>query len=542
MIDLGHPILVDCTLRDGGYYCSWDFSSHLVNEYLWAMGAAGIDYVEIGFRSLHQKGFKGPFAFCKDEFLETLSVPAGQKLGVMINASELSSDIDQADCILDSLFPKNAADSLVSLVRIASHIEEIGAAFAAAERLKKKGYVVGVNLMQIKSCTVEQIEIAARQSESYEIDVLYFADSLGSLRPADVCEIISLLRANCTSSLGIHTHDNLGLALSNTLMAHRQGVKWLDSTVTGMGRGPGNAKTEELLIELGLPGNQQNRSIAPLFRLVSNEFAQLKTKYKWGTNPYYFLAGKYGIHPSFVQEMLGDSRYEEAEIISALDQLRLQGSKKFNFDVLGTTRQLIHGEPRGTWDPRESLNGKDLLILASGPEAKRHINAIESFISSNNPVVLALNTQSLIAEKLINLRIACHPVRLLADLDVLSSKPQPIITPSSMLPKNLSSKLSEQTVFDFGLEVKTQCFVAYETFCVIPSPLVLAYALAVAAAGNVKRIMMVGFDGYHPGDPRNEEVEQTLSCFRANFRNLDLISLTPTSYKGLSPHSIYNFS
>ena len=47
--------------------------------------------------------------------------------------------------------------------------------------------------------------------------------------------------------LGIHTHDNLKQALKNTIKAKTLGTNWLDATVLGMGRGPGNTKTEELL-------------------------------------------------------------------------------------------------------------------------------------------------------------------------------------------------------------------------------------------------------------------------------------------------------
>ena len=49
--------ILDCTLRDGGYYNNWDFSKELIDEYLKAMSAAKIEYVELGFRSLNNKGF-----------------------------------------------------------------------------------------------------------------------------------------------------------------------------------------------------------------------------------------------------------------------------------------------------------------------------------------------------------------------------------------------------------------------------------------------------------------------------------------------------
>ena len=50
--------ILDCTLRDGGYYNNWDFPKTLVNEYLKAVSESGIRNVEIGFRSLKENKLK----------------------------------------------------------------------------------------------------------------------------------------------------------------------------------------------------------------------------------------------------------------------------------------------------------------------------------------------------------------------------------------------------------------------------------------------------------------------------------------------------
>ena len=81
--------ILDCTLRDGGYYNNWDFSIDLINDYLKAMPMAGVDYVELGFRSLYKSTFKGACAYTKDEFLESLKIPKKLKVAVMVNASDL---------------------------------------------------------------------------------------------------------------------------------------------------------------------------------------------------------------------------------------------------------------------------------------------------------------------------------------------------------------------------------------------------------------------------------------------------------------------
>ena len=88
------------------------------------------------------------------------------------------------------------------------------------------------------------------------------------------------------------------------MIAVKYGVKWIDTTISGMGRGPGNTQTELAIIELEKETQKKNVDIIPLTKLVNKEFRNLKLKFNWGTNPYYYMAGIWGIHPSFVQEMI----------------------------------------------------------------------------------------------------------------------------------------------------------------------------------------------------------------------------------------------
>ncbi|WP_016913361.1 aldolase catalytic domain-containing protein, partial [Vreelandella stevensii] len=309
-------LLLDCTLRDGGYYNAWDFSEELIHEYLEAMQAAGVDIVELGLRSLKNQGFQGPCAFTTDEFIRGLTIPAGLTVGVMINGSELVGKVPQVEA-LERMFPNDAANSPVELVRIACHVHEFANSLPAVTWLKERGFKVGFNLMQVADRTEEEVKALAREAKAYPLDALYFADSMGSMNPDQAAQIIQWMRTEWEGPMGIHTHDNLGLALSNTLRAIDEGVTWVDATVTGMGRGPGNARTEELAIELAARRDKPV-SMVPLMALLRKHFKPMQEHYGWGTNPYYYLAGKYGIHPTYIQEMLSDSRYDEEDVLAVI--------------------------------------------------------------------------------------------------------------------------------------------------------------------------------------------------------------------------------
>ena len=84
--------LLDCTLRDGGYYNNWDFPIDLIEDYLKSLSESGVKFIELGFRSRNSKNYMGPCAYTKDSFIESLKIPKNIDIGVMINASEILSN------------------------------------------------------------------------------------------------------------------------------------------------------------------------------------------------------------------------------------------------------------------------------------------------------------------------------------------------------------------------------------------------------------------------------------------------------------------
>jgi len=531
-------LILDCTLRDGGYYNQWNFSLDLVNQYVRAMARAQVDVIELGLRSLKNQGFKGPNAYTSDSYLAQLDIPNKVQVAVMVNAAELvkSSDLQHA---LSHLFPNPASSSPVDIVRLACHSHEIEATLPAVAWLKANGYKVGLNVMQISELTSERIAYFANKIATAPVDVLYFADSLGSMSATQVNAVIQALRQGWHGDIGIHTHDNMGLALQNSLSAIAAGTTWVDCTVTGMGRGPGNAKTEELIIatERATPSD-----MVPLLKLISSYFGPLKNQCGWGTNPFYYLSGKLGVHPSYVQEMMSDSRYSEEDMIAALEQLEGQHGKTFDMGIL--TRQLSNNDDdaTGQWSPATVFADQEILLLGTGPGVHEHRVAIERYIATQQPFVVALNTQSAIAQTTIDYRIACHPIRLLADLEQLLDLPQPLITPLNVLSDAVKKRLQKkQQLLNFGMTVSSQSFKFDSTHCQIPTSLVIGYALAVFAAGQAKRVLMAGFDGYPGDDRRNLEMNQLLQQYQSTSGACPLLAVTQTRYE-MPTASIYGFN
>ena len=257
--------------------------------------------------------------------------------------------------------------------------------FSIGVWLKKNGYVVALNLMQISEFSTDDIsKYASMVAVSEAIDVLYFADSMGSMGPARVIEIVVAIREARKSAIGIRPHDNLGLAMENTLRAINQGVVWVDSTVTGMGRGPGNAKTELLSLELA-EMSAIAIDLTKLLVLIKNHFEPLQKTYRWGTNIYYYLSGKYKIHPSYIQQMLSDTSYDQEDILSVIEHLKTKGGRNFSLSRLDSARNFYHQQASGNWSPETVLRNKDVHAFGRWPGVSDHRKQLEDFIRRRRP-------------------------------------------------------------------------------------------------------------------------------------------------------------
>jgi 4-hydroxy 2-oxovalerate aldolase len=330
---MNQATLLDCTLRDGGYYNLWNFNQDLIQEYVYAMNDSAVDVVEIGFRFLRKDNNKGACAYSSDSFIQSLDIPNNLTLCVMINAADILSKGKFNKENLNKLFPSNSKTSKISIIRIASHASEFIEALNAVDILKNKGYKIGFNLMQVSEAESNEVLKLSKFASNYPIEVLYFADSLGNMNTKKISKVIKLLKTHWKGALGFHAHDNMALAFSNTIFALENGVEWIDSTVLGMGRGAGNVKTELVAIELSKIRNQ-NLKFTSLISLITNKFKPLKLKYSWGTNSFYFLSGRNGVHPSYVQEILSDSIYNEHNFISIIEHLGLKGANEYSKDIL----------------------------------------------------------------------------------------------------------------------------------------------------------------------------------------------------------------
>ena len=530
--------LLDCTLRDGGYYNNWDFSIGLIEDYLNALSKSGVKFIELGFRSINSKNYMGACAFTKDSFIKSLKIPKNINIGVMINASEILLNKMTSKEFIKFVIG-DEIKSNISFIRFACHFLEVEEILPYLSLLRKYNIKIILNLMQITEKSFYEIEKISKKISYSNVDVLYFADSMGGLVPEQIEGIVKSLKKYWKKEIGFHAHDNMGKALSNAQQSINYGVTWIDSTVTGMGRGPRNVKTEYALIEF--KDKLKNKfNISPILKLIDKRFNDLQQKYNWGHNVYYFLSGLYGIHPTFIQSMLKDLNLKPDEMLSVIENLRKNKATKFNKNLIEVGKQIYKGSTKGTWSPITKIKKREVLILGSGPSSKKHFEAIERFIRIKRPFVIALNDQKSINEKLIDIRVACHTLRLATDLNRFKKIKQPIVVPFSRLSKEQKKIFKTNKILDYGLEVQPGKFVFNNNYAILPNSLTISYALAIANSGFAKKIYFSGLDGYPVEDPRRSEMDEIFKLYFSLKNYSEIISITPTRYK-IKSTSVYAF-
>lgn len=300
--------VLDATLRDGGLVNDFYFSDEFVRALYQMNCAAGVDYMEFGYKA--SKQIFDPQKFGKWKFCDDADIRAvvgdnanGPKISVM-------ADVGRCDYQQDIL---PAAESPIDMIRVATYIDTIPEAITMIEDAVNKGYEVTCNLMAVSKCQESDVKIALKLLAQSPISAMYIVDSFGSLYPEEVRRLVAIyneIMEPAGIKLGIHAHNNQQCAFANTIESLSVGVSYLDATVCGMGRGAGNCALENLLGFLKNPKYQMN----PALRFIEQHMLPLRAQgLKWGYDIPYMLTGLTNQHPRTAIAAIkeGDTNYTD---------------------------------------------------------------------------------------------------------------------------------------------------------------------------------------------------------------------------------------
>lgn len=524
--------LLDCTLRDGGYYTNWDYPTWVIEKYAKIVNDLPIDAVEIGLISELEIG--GRFHHIDHNIASFFKSRAPSKqIAIMLNANEFVSGENLSEKRLVELlaraFPNNSS-SLIDMVRIATNYLQVPQSLNAAKLLKDffPNISVSLNLMQIAELSsTELMEISTLIGDSKIIDVFYFADSIGELEPKYVGDIVNIMKSSGLSQIGFHAHNNRGLAMANCLTAIDLGVKWVDSTITGMGRGPGNLQTELAIGELR-DLESYVTCVPSLSSLINNYFLDLQRQCGWGANLFYSAGGRHEVHPTFIQEVLANPDYKADELLKLIEILGRRGARKYEGELdLGQSFYLkVEAESlkRRQTALKDKFQGiETIAIIGSGAleEEIRSMLATHEF-----DLVLVLNKMNVYGD-FGSYAVIVHPVHfhLLEGKHGCDSK---VLMPTSILNEDIDIKFNTLMTTDFPVKFSDKYNFCAESL-ELKQPKALPYSLSFAALISPKNIYLLGIGAYGPSDVRLHDEGELLAKFRSQNHHIGVKSLTYTN-------------
>jgi 4-hydroxy 2-oxovalerate aldolase len=238
----------DVTLRDGMHAVRHRITPTDVSRIVTALDEAGVDAIEVA----HGDGLAGG------------SVNYGPGSNTDWEWIEAAASVLERATLTTLLLPgigtiaelKHAYSLGVRSIRIATHCTEADVAAQHIATAREIGMDVSGFLMLSHMAPAEKLAEQAKLMESYGAHCVYVTDSGGRLTMHGVRERVRAYRdvLQPQTQIGIHAHQNLSLAVANSVVAVEEGVTRVDASLAGHGAGAGNCPIEPFVAVATLQG------------------------------------------------------------------------------------------------------------------------------------------------------------------------------------------------------------------------------------------------------------------------------------------------
>ncbi len=307
--------ILDTTIRDGSYAVDFKFSLRDVRDLVARSERIGIRWIEIG----HGLGLNasspehGRALHTDAEYMDAAKqIARSAKLGLFcIPGIARMEDIEAAKA------------HGMEFLRVGVNVNEFRKAEPYVRKAHEEGFFVTVNYMKSYAVGPEKFADCAAAAADYGADCVYIVDSAGCMTPEEIGNYIDAVRGKCSVQLGFHGHNNLGLAVENTVYCVKKGIEFIDCSFQGLGRSVGNASLEQVIMLLDKLGYVKSFDLpqvleygyAGLRHIVPNDRL---------TNPLDYMCGYAGFHSSFLKDIYrcsADKEVDPLRLILAYSQV-----------------------------------------------------------------------------------------------------------------------------------------------------------------------------------------------------------------------------
>lgn len=262
-------IINDVTLRDGMHAISHQYTKEQIATLTRLIDEAGADIIE----ATHGDGLGGSsiqYGFSK-ETEETIIRTAVENAKQAKIAVLLIPGIGTIDDL------KRAHEYGAKVVRVATHCTEADISEQHIKYAKDLGMEVVGFLMMAHMVDENELVEQAKKMESYGAECVYCTDSAGALLMDGVRRRIAAFKENLSVEIGFHAHNNLSLAVANSIVAIEEGANRIDASLAGMGAGAGNAAVEQLIAVMNKANIPHNLDLYKLMDAAENVMKPMMT-------------------------------------------------------------------------------------------------------------------------------------------------------------------------------------------------------------------------------------------------------------------------
>ncbi|MGH7961069.1 MAG: 4-hydroxy-2-oxovalerate aldolase [Candidatus Binatia bacterium] len=249
--------ITDVTLRDGDHAMGHQFTLAHIAEIARGLDEAGVDVIECS----HGDGLAGSsiqYGMSREQEEDILRTAAATIKRAQLAVLLLPGIATKSDL-------KMAAQMGVKVARVATHCTEADISEQHIGLAKSLGMRVVGFLMMAHMISAQKLAEQAKLMESYGADCVYVVDSAGGMTTLDARERVRALRQALRCEIGFHAHNNLALAVGNSVAAIEEGATCIDASTCGLGAGAGNTQTEVLAAVLSRLGYETG---IDLYRLM----------------------------------------------------------------------------------------------------------------------------------------------------------------------------------------------------------------------------------------------------------------------------------
>src|SRR4029078_13561220 len=258
--------ILDSTLREGEQHPGVSFSNKQRIQIAWMLDSFGVDQIEIS-----------PIVSPDHHEATKIIMKQGLRADIVAHVRAIKSDVDRAlDCDTNWVATYMGISDIHLLAKLRISREEAKQrALEVVDHIKSHGLKSRFTMEDASRTDPEFLLEMCKEMNKRGIERISIPDTVGIMRPQGMYNLVKMVYDNIDSSktsLDVHCHNDVGLALANALAGCEAGANQIHTTIDGFGERTGIPSLAETAVALsviyGMPNDFRLHMLKDLSRTI----------------------------------------------------------------------------------------------------------------------------------------------------------------------------------------------------------------------------------------------------------------------------------